>query len=71
MFKEFPEAQKKFGSFADVEVDSLAGNAALSAQCKVVADRFDAMIGQRCPVPRSYRLHGKEPQAPQRRSCSL
>ena len=44
VFKQFPTAQPKFSTFASVPVDSLTGNAAFTSQCKVVAERFDAMI---------------------------
>jgi len=44
LFKEFPSAQQKFRSFADVSIDSLSGNAAFNAQVKLVADRLDNMI---------------------------
>ena len=44
VFKQFPTAQPKFSTFASVPVDSLTGNAAFNAQCKVVAERFDVMI---------------------------
>ena len=44
VLKQFPTAQPKFSTFASVPVDSLTGNAAFNAQCKVVAERFDAMI---------------------------
>ncbi|KZS13303.1 Uncharacterized protein APZ42_021606, partial [Daphnia magna] len=44
LFKETPRIQKFFAKFANVAVDSLAGNAEYEKQIALVADRLDTMI---------------------------